>query len=318
VLLSWPAPALTNQESSVSYIDRVNIYRLVERRDEEPVLESDDYEQSAELIGFLDRDTIESLADKGALQFSDALNLGQAADLSNLRLCYAVRYVNKRGQISTFSNTVSVEPVAAVAMPPTSLSARDEGQDRVVISWSEPEANVDGSRPASIVGYKIYRRAARRENFGRPLNSEPITDSSFTDRGFQYRADYIYVVRALSQGVEGLIESADSEPLAFKPIDTFAPAVPDPVSIASAGGMISLFWPSSDSRDLAGYNIYRAESANAGEDDWIRLTAQPITTATYRDDRVAMDRRYYYRVTAVDRFNNESAPSRVVSETANP
>ncbi|HET9532486.1 MAG TPA: fibronectin type III domain-containing protein, partial [Blastocatellia bacterium] len=256
--------------------------------------------------------------DKGALQFSDALNLGQAADLSNLRLRYAVRYVNKRGQISTFSNTVSVEPVAAVAMPPTSLSARDEGQDRVVISWSEPEANVDGSRPASIVGYNIYRRAARRENFGRPLNSEPITDSSFTDRGFQYQVDYIYVVRALSQGVEGLIESADSGPLAFKPVDTFAPAAPDPVSIASAGGIISLFWPSSDSRDLVGYNVYRAESADAGEDDWIKLTAQPITTVTYRDDRVAMDRIYYYRVTAVDRFNNESAPSRVVSETANP
>jgi len=39
---------------------------------------------------------------------------------------------------------------------------------------------------------------------------------------------------------------------------------------------------------------------------------------TYRDDRVTIDQVYYYKVSAVDRFNNESKPSRVVSETAHP
>jgi len=317
VLLSWPAPALGNQESSASYIDRVNIYRLVERRDEEPVLDPDDYEETAELIGFIDRPTMETLArETGSLRFSDALDPGQA--LSGIRLRYAVRYVNRRGQSSIFSNTVAVEPAPVVAMPPTSLSARGEGQDRVAISWDQPAANVDGSRPAAVVGYNIYRRGAKRETVGKPLNSEPITDTSFIDRSFKYKLDYVYVVRALSQGVSGLIESADSEPLAFKPVDRFAPPAPDPVSIASAGGVISLFWPSSDASDVVGYNIYRAESAEAAEKDWVRLNAQPVAAVTYRDERVALDRRYYYRVTAVDRFDNESAASRVVSETANP
>jgi hypothetical protein len=317
VFLSWPAPALRGQESSASYIDRVNIYRLVERSGEEPVLDPDDFEESAQLIGFIDRPTMESLArETGSLRFNDALDPGQG--LSGIRLRYAVRYVNRRGQISIFSNTVAVEPAPAVATAPTSPSARDEGQGRVAISWTPPDANVDGSRPASIVGYNIYRRGARRETVGKPLNSEPITDTSFIDQTFKYQTDYVYVIRALSQGASGLIESADSDLLAFKPVDSFAPPVPDPVSIASAGGVISLFWPSSDASDVAGYNIYRAESFEAAEKDWVKLNAQPLTTVTYRDEKVALDRRYYYRVTAIDRFDNESAASRVVTETANP
>ena len=125
-------------------------------------------------------------------------------------------------------------------------------------------------------------------------------------------------MRALSQGASGLIESTDSEPLSFKPIDTFATATPDPVSIASANGTISLFWPSSPERDVIGYNVYRARSEHSPDNDWVKLNDQPLTTVTFRDDQVVVDQTYFYRVTAIDRFNNESARSRVTSETAHP
>jgi fibronectin type 3 domain-containing protein len=122
----------------------------------------------------------------------------------------------------------------------------------------------------------------------------------------------------LSQGANGLIESGDSEPLRFTPVDTFAPAAPEPVTIASANGVISLFWPSAPERDLAGYNVYRAASADAPAEQWIKLTPQPISPVTFRDDRVQIGQTYFYRVTAIDRFNNESKPSRPVGETAHP
>ncbi|HWC77470.1 MAG TPA: TolB protein, partial [Blastocatellia bacterium] len=78
-------------------------------------------------------------------------------------------------------------------------------------------------------------------------------------------------------------------------------------------------WPSSPERDLAGYHVYRAESPDAAAADWIKLTAEPLANVTtFRDDRVVIGKRYYYKVTAVDRFDNESAASRIVSETANP
>jgi hypothetical protein len=316
ILLSWPPPALVRDESSRFYISRVDIYRLTERRDQEPVLDPDDYAETAQVIGFMDRAAIEDqVKASGLLHFTDAVNLTNSA---NTRLRYAVRYVNKRGQAAAFSNTVAVEPALAIALPPANLSAKDEFQDAVVISWNAPSANVNGVAPASVVGYYVYRRAAKRVFGGELLNPEPVTGTSFTDTKFQYLVDYVYFVRALSQGASGLVESADSEPLSFKPVDTFAPSAPDPVSVASANGTISLFWPSSPERDLLGYNIYRANSADTPDKDWIKLNDQPLTPVTFRDDLVVIDQTYFYRVTAVDRFNNESARSRVAGETAHP
>jgi hypothetical protein len=319
ILLTWPSPTLVQEQSSRFYIARVDIYRLTERRDQEPVLDPDDFEATAKLIGFMERTGIEDqVKTLGHLQFTDAVNLVNSRELANTRLRYAIRYVNKRGQSALFSNTVAIDPAPGIAMPPTDLTVANQDQDLIALSWNPPAANVDGTAPTSVVGYNVYRRRAKRESGGELLNSEPVTGTSFTDTKFQYQVDYVYFVRALSQGANGLIESADSQPLALMPVDTFAPSAPEPVSIASANGVISLFWPSSPERDVIGYNVYRADSADTQEKDWIKLNDQPVTTVTFRDDRVVIDRTYFYRVTAVDGFNNESKPSRVISETAHP
>lgn len=318
-MLSWPAPSLVKDEESRFYISRVDIFRLTERRDQEPVLDPDDFEATAELIGFLDRAMIEEQVNTfGNMQFPDAVKLTQSKQLANTRLRYAVRYVNKRDQVAAFSNTVAIEPASGIAAPPTKVSAIANAQDVITITWLPPAANVDGITPSAVVGYNVYRRSQKRDFGGDLLNSEPISVTSFTDSKFQYEVDYVYFVRALSQGANGLIESADSNPLSFTAVDRFAPSAPNPVSIASSNGSISLFWPSSPERDVIGYNIYRADSADAPESAWVKLNNQPVTPVTFRDEQVVMDRTYSYRVTAVDRFNNESESSRVVSETVHP
>lgn len=319
VLLSWPAPTLVSDQLSRFYIARVDIYRLTERRDQEPVLDPDDFEATAELIGFLDRAMIETMANTfGHLQYTDAVKLSQSKQLANTRLRYAVRYVSKRDQVAAFSNTVALEPAPGISMPPTNITATTAAQDVVTITWLAPSANIDGATPAGVVGYNVYRRSQKRNIGGDLLNPEPITTASFADTKFQYQVDYVYFVRALSQGANGLIESADSEPVALTPVDRFAPSAPNPVSIASSNGSISLFWPSSAERDVIGYNIYRASSADAPDTDWIKLNDQPVTPVTFRDEQVVLDQTYSYRVTAVDRFNNESERSRVVSESVHP
>lgn len=318
IQLSWPAPALVQDESSRYYIDRVDVYRASERRDEEPVLDPDDYEAAAQVVGFMDRAAIaDQIKTLGHLKFADSVNLTNAKDLANTRLRYAIRYSNKRGQTATFSNSVAIEPAPGISLPPTDLHLSD-AQDAITISWSPPASNVNGATPASIVGYNVYRRTAKRALAGEPINSEPLTGTTFTDTKFQYLVDYVYLVRALSQGANGLIESADSEPVSFTPVDKFPPAAPDPVSLASANGTITLFWPSSSERDVTGYNVYRASAEDVPAADWVKLNDQLLTTVTFRDDRVVIDQTYYYRVTAVDRFNNESQPSRIVHETAHP
>jgi fibronectin type 3 domain-containing protein len=227
-----------------------------------------------------------------------------------------VRYVNKRGQQAAFSNTVAIEPFALIVASPTKLKIVTEQQDAITLAWNAPDSSTDGSSSATIVGYNLYRARASRRASAKPLNEEPITELQFTDRSFQYKTEYIYFVRALSQGANGLIESADSDALPVTPIDKFPPAAPDSVSAASANGVISLFWSTSTSTDVVGYNIYRAESEDATE--WQKLTPQPSTAVTFRDERVVIDKQYFYRATAVDKFKNESQPSKIVSETAHP
>jgi len=319
VLLSWPAPALVNDPSSRFYIARVDIYRLTERRDQEPVLDADDYEATAEIIGFLDRSMIETQVSKfGHLQYTDAVKLSQSKQLANTRLRYAVRYVSRRNQLAAFSNSVAVEPAPGIAMPPTNVTAVANAQDMVTITWLAPVVNIDGVTPATVVGYNVYRRPQKRDFGGDLLNSEPITSATFADTKFEYQVDYVYFVRALSQGANGMIESADSDPFSLTPVDRFAPAAPNPVSIASSNSSISLFWPGSAERDVVGYNVYRASTANAPDNTWLKLNDQPVTPVTFRDENVVLDQTYFYRVTAVDRFDNESERSIVVSETVHP
>jgi hypothetical protein len=319
IILTWPAPELKQAQTSRFYIERAEVYRLIEQRNQEPVLDEDDYQQMAQLVGFLDRTSLEAQAKTfGSIQYRDPIDLSNPKELVTVRLRYAIRYVNKRGQQGAFSNTVAIEPVPTVAQAPTGLRVVKEDQDLIMLAWDAPEANIDGTRPASVFGYNVYRRPAGRPIATEPLNSEPITETTFSDRKFKYQTNYVYTVRALSKGATGLIESADSHPLSFTPVDRFAPTAPDPVSIASANGIISLFWPTSPEPDVAGYNVYRAESAEATGNGWVRLNAQPVTTVTFHDERVVIGKRYFYKVTAIDHFGNESKPSRVVSEVANP
>ena len=222
------------------------------------MLDADDYQETAQLVGFIGRSTIEAqITLRGRLRFADAIDLSQTTATTRLR--YAIRYVNGREQTAAFSNTVAVEPAAKVALPPAGLQAAAVAQGVVALKWTAPEANVDGTQPASLAGYNLYRRRANRDDPGEALNDDPITEVTFNDTSFAYTVDYVYFVRALSQGAGGAIESADSEPFAYTALDTFAPEAPNPVSIASANGTISIFWLAPE-RDVIGYNVYRAGS----------------------------------------------------------
>jgi hypothetical protein len=60
---------------------------------------------------------------------------------------------------------------------------------------------------------------------------------------------------------------------------------------------------------LAGYSVYRSDAQDApGE----RVSTETLPSPTFRDISVLPGRRYYYRVSALDRAGNESPRSSVV------
>lgn len=313
--LGWLSPHLDLRESSTGSVQRADVFRVRQQRDAQPLAFPDEFEEAADLIGFIEYDSLKTQLQQGdRVTYDDRLDLTQSSALSNTRFQYAVRYVDRRGRPLAWSNIVTIEPVPGIAEPPTDLSATQQ-QDRVVVAWNAPSKNIDGSTPAQIVGFNIYRAKPNAVGFGRPLNERPLTDPTFTDKNFLYLTPYIYVVRSVSQGPDQLVESSDSARLDVTPRDTFPPSQPTNVTAASAGGVVSLFWPTNPEPDVVGYFIYRAESGAA---TFTRITEKPVTRTTYRDEKVRTGSRYAYRLSAVDRYGNESPQTDPVEETASP
>ena len=174
--------------------------------------------------------------------------------------------------------------------------------------------------PANVVGYNIYRR---QEGSFDKVNVDPLLEPRFVDRNFQFGAKYQYVVRSLSfkpgsASLSESIESDDSPSLDHMPKDTFPPTPPKPLTIASINSMVSIFWPLNAEPDVIGYNIYRNEDENAAPDKWVKLNPELHRTASFRDERAQVGKKYFYQITAIDAYGNESARSETVSETVAP
>jgi len=254
------------------------------------------------------------------VNYQDTLNLRVGS--RNSRYRYAVRLVTTMGAAPAFSNYAMISPLFDLALPPTEIQVKQR-ETETEITWTAPRANENGTTPANVAAYNLYRRTGEPNGAFVRINPEPLRTTRFIDRNFQFGAKYEYVVRALSLPVgsailSSAIESDMSAPLAYTPKDTFPPAAPTPVTIASIGGIVSLYWPFGSEPDLAGYNIYRAEDENTPPEKWIKLNPQLHKTASFRDDKVQIGKQYFYRIAAVDAYNNESERSAVVSEIVNP
>jgi predicted phage tail protein len=308
IILSWKMPDRNADKSSVMNIDRADIYRLAEPLSSPQALSEEEFASRSTLIAsFRIRET-----DFGGktLNFTDTLQFaGQAA-----RLRYAIRFVNTAGQKAAFSNFFLFEPATRIAGAPTSLSAVVT-QEAIELEWAAPVANVDGSRPASLLGYNVYRSESEKTP-ARLLNKTPLADTNFDDQFFDFDKPLFYFVRSVSVGTGGEpVESSESNILQLTPKDTFAPSAPEGITLAATPTSISIFFATNTEKDVVGYRIYRSEDPAADKKSWQLLTPTPLTTNTYQDSGVAAGRTYFYYLTAIDKAGNVSEASQTVSET---
>lgn len=308
VILNWKMPLRNAPKGSVLNIARADVYRLAEALDAPQSLSEEEFASRSLIVASVALTD----ADFGGkiLQHVDSLQFaGQPA-----RLRYAIRFVNASGQRAAFSNFFLLEPAARVASAPTSLSTA-LSQESVRLSWAAPTQNADGSTPANIIGYNVYRSESEKVP-ARLLNQSPVADPSFDDRFFDFEKEYFYFVRAVSLGTDAApVESSESNIVRIKPVDTFPPSSPAAVTIAATPTTISIFFPANPETDIAGYLIYRSTDENLPKAQWQPLTKELLTVNTYQDTSVESGKTYYYYVTATDKFKNVSEPSEVVSET---
>ena len=76
----------------------------------------------------------------------------------------------------------NLKPAANTAESPKSLKS-ETTESAIILSWNEPQKNIDGSTPANILGYNVYRFSDKPEN-AKALNQSPINDTKFLDKSF--------------------------------------------------------------------------------------------------------------------------------------
>jgi len=308
--LFWKMPARNADSGNTLQISRIDVYRLAERLDEPLTLTEAEFAARSTLIGTVPI----SASDFGLKEkyFSDKLQIaGQAA-----RLRYAVRIVNSSGQKASFSNFFLIEPAANVAGSPADIKVTPT-QNAIVINWTAPGVNLDGSSPANILGYNIYRTGDKTGAPVELLNPEPVSEPRFEDQNFTFGMVYRYFVRTVSLGRNAeSVESFASETTEIKPLDLFKPAPPEALTVAAAPSVISIFFAFNLEPDVIGYRIFRSTDQSLDKGNWDRISEEPMESNTFQDKNVVSGVVYYYYAVAVDSAGNVSDPSEVVSETA--
>lgn len=309
IILNWTMPARNASQNSVLNIDRIDIYRLAEPSSSTLSLTEEEFISRSTLLA--SKDVSRDDFNLKQLSFSDELKFaGQP-----VRLIYGLRLVNSSGQKASFSNFVVIEPTAKVSLPPSDVESQIS-EENVLLNWRVPEKNIDGTVPANISGFNVYRKTLGAGEF-QLLNKTPLSQPSFSDNTFTFGENYVYLVRTVSTGIEAEpVESLDSNEIEVSPKDIFPPAPPKAITIAAAPNNLSIFFATNIEKDLAGYKVFRSTERNLPKSEWENLTPEILTTNTFQDKRVVSGQTYFYYLTAIDKTGNESDPSEIVSEVA--
>ncbi|HEV2522772.1 MAG TPA: fibronectin type III domain-containing protein [Candidatus Acidoferrales bacterium] len=256
-----------------------------------------------------------------AIEFRDPLTPDDFARPAGSSSAYKVRTREEKTRASLDSNVVTTHLYPAPEAPHDVRVSVSESA--LTVNWAET-APVPG---ASAHSYHVYRAEMEPGQEAAPLDiataklkkplelAGPSTSTEFQDTHFEFGMSYVYTVRSVAQYGEDFAESADSAPVYVTPRDIFPPAAPAELEIAvipattEGPAYIELSWAISPEADLAGYFVYRSDREDT---DGERMNSEILLSPTFRDISVLPGKRYYYRVSAVDRAGNESPKSPAV------
>jgi hypothetical protein len=309
VVLRFPFPSKTNGGATLTNLTGVTVYRELigaregERPPEAPkdaaarAREEKGFRARAEEIQKLTRAELDAATVGPDVVVRDPLApVFREGRIGRVFLRYGVTATRDKKKSSELSPLVAVLPRVPPDRPFRVVATVEEA--RVCLDWSPPFAMLDGTRPAVVAGYAVYRRDAGDEEYeDRPLGVT-LGATTYVDTTVVPDRKYVYTLRAAPVAELPLILGPASDEVAVSTADVFPPNAPDGVlSLAEAGGT-RLVWNPSLAGDLASYRVYRRDAGA-----W-RLIAQDLKDPVYFDAGVSARE---YGVTAVDKSGNESA-----------
>ena len=316
VVLTLSVPTRSTDREALIESPAIEIYRAAL-----PPGVTADRKTAWRLVYSIPSERVDSYIKDSHFEFRDPLTPDDLAHAAGSSLAYMVRARTVKARASDDSNIF----VARIFPPPAAprnlrVSVTESA---VVVSWAEsPQPS-----GASFGGYRVYRAEAESGQDVAPADlsqlklksplalAGPSSSTEFRDSNFEFGKTYFYTVRSVAQLGADLVESADSAPAIVTPKDIFPPAAPQGLESAiipatpQAPAYVELSWAISSEADLAGYYVYRSDAEDA---PGLRLNNEVLPSPAYRDISIVSGRRYFYRVSAIDRAGNESPKSPAV------
>ena len=246
--------------------------------------------------------------------YRDGIKIGDSTSLrytdtglsANITYSYAVKAYDAAGNRSDICPQISVVPlIPRITNIEPSDGVTIGGSGYRISVYFANSSNYEGSHAAfeySIDGITWININSRV--YGPNWNSSEVSfycNWDLTDiEGGSYWVRYtVYDAANDSDTMTALYQ-----------VDRSAPSAPGKLTATSGAGITSLIWEPSPEADTSLYRVYRGASA---EGEFIQIgQTNGRTSVTYTDNTTAAGQIYYYRVSAVDKYGQESAWSEAV------
>lgn len=236
----------------------------------------------------------------------------------NKKYYYKIRAISTHGVMGEYSKVVTAETISS-PNPPVILATESHIKS-ITITWSPNPMPSDD--PLQLKGYKIYRSKVeegpyqeignimgRDVGLGLDTTLDKLLRVTFTDRNLADGEDYYYKITAYNEkGIESDLSKALKG-------TTVAPVE----GLTARGDMIreiELTWNNLNYPAIKGYYVYRSTSSDSGFLKIKRIDApsSDVKKITYIDrEGLADATRYFYRITAFEIPDVETAPSITIS-----
>ena len=240
-------------------------------------------------------------------------------------MTYTVELLNQKGNTAGPSNPAVT--AAGAAPPQVGGLTASAIADGVLLKWTPAPEPAFGTRiirihrtlvpapgaPKSSQAEGVAAPAEQTLEVTGPDQGQAIDRDAVLDHTYRYSAERVDQLTLEAKTVEVL--SALSQLIIVNAHDIFPPAAPrDLQAVADAEAhAIDLSWAPNTERDLAGYIVYRRDTASNAPA--VRVSPPSLVAPSFHDAGVIPGHRYAYSVSAVDRDGNESPRSPETEES---
>ena len=219
--------------------------------------------------------------------------------LGHVLLRYGVTATRDKKRVSDLSPITAIIPRVPPDRPLHVVPFVEES--RVCLDWWPPASMLDGTTPAVVAGYAVYRRESTEEEFDDQPIGVALGAATYVDATARPDHSYVYTVRAAPVAEVPLVLGPAADPVAVSTKDVFPRPAPEGLLVLAEGSGTRLVWNPSLAPDFAFYRVYRRDGESR------ERIADGLKDPLFFDAGASGKT---YEVTAVDKAGNESPPGR--------